>query len=239
GGKGPVIKHYSQYRSGNVEIKNPLFLLDRDLDPYLDIEPIDDDILVYLKDYCIENYLIEEYAFCSSLSWQLQEICENLIEKGYFKEWENKVVNAFFELFIAFIICRQHELGENAEQSPFNFLQQNSYEPDYDKIQDYIDNLSTLYCNKLPSTNKEFMEEFNSLKEEIMRVTHNNKQTVISGKYLFKSLFKYVQHLCKINKKNNRIDEQWFLGLLTNKLDLDKFSFIRERVIQLYSNHAS
>jgi hypothetical protein len=235
GGKGPVLKQYKKYKNGEIELNNPIFLLDRDLDPFLNIELIEDDMVIYLKDYCIENYLISEEAFCYSLSWQFQKQAKELLEEGIFRDWEIETLDTFFKLFIAYILCRKYELGTNVDQSPFKFIKNKSYVPDIDKISSYIDQLAHKFNDKYSKTRVEFEDELLRIENEILAQTHNNKKTVISGKYLFVSLYKYAQYLCVTHDKKARLDENWFFGLLSEKMDQDRISFIKDRAVELYA----
>ncbi|MFC7393012.1 DUF4435 domain-containing protein [Scopulibacillus cellulosilyticus] len=231
-GKGNIIRALKSYRSNQISLPSPcFFIVDQDLDPFLEIENLEDELLIYLKEYCIENYLIEEVAVLRALQWKLCLPIEELGNIVQFQKWLNEISLAFLPLFIAFIICRKHKLGENVQLSPYKFIEDNGYKVDNKKVEKYINKLRQKYVQKGIGSIERFEDEYEYINVLIQELEAPFFKCLISGKYLLASLLRYVK---KISKKS--IDEDFFFGHLVENFDISKFQFIKDHILKLVFN---
>ncbi|MZP31451.1 DUF4435 domain-containing protein [Heliobacterium undosum] len=229
GGKRKVISEFKAYRSGVKRHPEPcFFVLDRDLDPYIGNDQIVDDAIIYLEEYCIENYLIEECSVLRALQWKLNDIPDNIATIVNYKGWLGSIIDPFFNLFISFAVCRLHDLGENASISPFVFIENNGYLVDNLKVENYLSKLKERYCLKYGKNEDDFNVEIENMRQVITHAILDNITTAISGKYLLASLIRYVNFICE-----KKADEKFFIGLLANNFDISRLDYAKNKIIGL------
>lgn len=227
GGKTKTLAAFQDWKNGLLSVPGYcFFVVDRDLDPYVGVQFILDDHLIYLEEYCLENYLVDELALLKTLQWKLHKDPANLqtiVEFGY---WLSRTLDDFFRLFVAFVLCRKESLGENAGLSPYQFLENNGHRVDGTKVQRYIDDLRLAYCSKKGKTAAEFETDLDDLTNSIRADTQGNPKVVVSGKFLLASLHRYVTHLCQ-----ERVDYKLFVGFLVQNFSVESLGFLRLRVV--------
>lgn len=229
GGKGSLLREHTKYCSKGKPRPLCIFIADRDLDPFLDICQIDDEVLFYLEEYCLENYFIEEAAFEAAIQWKLRccpsEVSQNGVD---FSGWYSNTVAGLLELFSAFVLCRKYNLGSNVQQSEYRFINNNCYTVNQAQIQQYVENLKIRYCSDFRCNESDFNKELEDVKEKIVSSCNGEIHKAVSGKYLVASMLRYASNVCKKN-----IDAELFLGMLVTNFEIEKLSFIRKRVFTL------
>ncbi|MHA4310648.1 DUF4435 domain-containing protein [Bacillus cereus] len=229
GGKKGVLDALDSFRKGEMQALSQkcFFIVDKDLDPFLDIDIKVDNLLICLQWYCIENYFIEESAVAGALQWKLNKMPEQVKEEIQFNSWFEKIKDDLFDLFVAYILCRKYELGESVQQSEYKFLEKKGYCTDKDEINQYIFALKEKFCEKGLGNEKEFNEELINISTFIKENTNDMYNELISGKYLFASLEKYCANIC-----GKKVDKELLLGTLVEKFPINRLDFIKERVLQ-------
>lgn len=228
GGKDSILKTYQAMKQKADELPHKhFFIADLDLDPYLNLPLINDSNVIYLEEYCIENYFIEERAFMEAMKWKLKEVTEEIISRVRFNEWEEGTVNLFFKLHVFFIICRKYNLGDNVSISPYHFLENKGYLPDEFKIDKYRLDLLKKYCDEGHGNEADFNEQIEEITELVVRETNNKLKVSISGKYLLAGLCRFATHLSP-----KAVDNDLLLGHLVEHFDIESLSFVRERIIK-------
>ncbi|MEK4615709.1 DUF4435 domain-containing protein [Bacillus sp. FSL K6-0273] len=229
GGKRGVLDALGLFRNGKIpSIQNKcFFIVDRDLDPFVDIDMKVDELLIYLQWYCIENYIIEELAVAATLQWKLNKVPEKAKEVINFDGWFDRVKKDFFDLFVAYVLCRKYELGENAHQSEYRFLEDKGYCVDREKFEEYLTKLKEKFYEKGLGNEETFNEELIQIAKDIREKTTDVYNELISGKYLFASLEKYCASIC-----GKRVDKEFLLGSLIEKFPISRLEFIKDRVLK-------
>jgi len=224
GGRDTVHRAFYAYKNKEVSIPGfSFFLCDLDLEPYLNSILIEDDIFIYLQEYSIENYFIDEIALSKALQWKKGQTAEEIRKRVNFVEWLELVVGAFYRLHVGYVLCRKHALGDNAQKSPYLFIENNGYVPDYSQIEKYLSDLKTEYGER----EKEFEEEFEEISKLIITKTFGNKKASISGKYLLASLSRFASNVC-----DQRIDSDLLLGMLVDHFDITTLYFVRNKILK-------
>ncbi|OSY06767.1 hypothetical protein S2E19_06032 [Bacillus mycoides] len=229
GGKRGVLDALDLFRAGKIpSIQNKcFFIVDRDLDPFVDIDMKDDDLLIYLQWYCIENYFIEKSAVAATLQWKLNKAPEKAEEVINFDGWFERVKKDLFDLFVAYVLCRKYGLGENVHRAEYKFLEDKGYCVDREKFAQYLTQLKEKFYERGLGNEEAFNEEFIQIAKRIRENTTDVYNELISGKYLFASLEKYCTHIC-----GKKVDKDLLLGSLVEKFPISRLDFIKDRVLK-------
>lgn len=195
GGKKNVISHAKDPQ--NSQIANKLiYILDKDFDDFLGIK-VQDTRIFYLERYCIENYLIDEYAIANVIlethpKIKLNDILSNIA----MQDWEFNTVSHLTYLFVIFFCVQKLGLGiKNCDGKPEEYAKSpRIWEVDTDKIQGYLE-LVLASCSGM-SMRKEFLDN----QELILRLVDEGMccHKLISGKFMLAMLFHYVKSKYKM-----------------------------------------
>ena len=220
GGKPKLIEAYEILKNYITDTINVL-IADRDFDYVLDKPMVADEKFIYLKQYCIENYLIDEHATTCFIQGRLCKLEDEVKKTVNFDTWFNNITNQFYELFILFLIVQKNGLGiPNSGESTFKFLYDNGWEVDPAKVNRYYDDLK----NNLPDLD----EQIRTMKAEVKRKIGLNPSALISGKFYLDSLKQYLRTF-----SGNAINDKDLRMTLIRQFDVSKLDFIKDIVISL------
>ncbi|PAF22757.1 hypothetical protein CHH49_04000 [Terribacillus saccharophilus] len=196
------------------------FIIDKDLDPYLDSYKEDDYTnVIQLERYCIENYYIEEQTFYDALNYLITEEEIN----GTYLQWLDSVLEDFREVFRYALIARKYNVKEWLNGQEYKHLKSNN---------DYLvdrDNIRKKFTQRLTEQSIviDLDEELRKVEDIVSNLDPKNE--LVSGKFLFTSLKVFIKKLAQFYKLGGIRDDTIELQLI-NHIDCSNFSFIRDYV---------
>lgn len=222
GGKLNLKEAYKLLKESKDEIDSiNVFVTDRDFDFILDKEVINDEIFLYLDQYCIENYFIDSNAIINFIQGR---VCKRLAEvkrQVNLEFWHSTITKQFYNLFILFLIVQDKKLPiPNVGESTFKFIKNTSWEIDEDKFNAYYTKVSEYVVN----LDQEILAMQNRLKKKV----GNDIHTVISGKFYFDSLKMYL-----LNFSSSKINDKDLRNYLVKNFNIRKLDFIKNSIIEL------
>ena len=227
GGKQNLFNKAKEHSSHPVA-ENAFFIADGDFDRILGISPPINDRLHVLDEYCIENFLFEEYAIC--LVVQEEKPSKNLEQwKAILNVaiWLEETVNVLTPLFECFIFLQKYDTGKpNIRVGVGEFIS-NSKCPSLDssKVNEYIARLQEEFQTHYDVN---FREEIPKVEQKMGDTWQDKKRNICGKKYLFPLLIFEIKRHCK---RNLNVDSLRFR--LVKHCHLDSLSSLRRQIEQV------
>lgn len=203
--------------------KNNFYIVDRDLDPYLDnyLDPKTINNVIELERYCFENYLIEKKSFDETMGFY---VSPDKIESEY-EKWISEVIIDFEKIFRVAIVSRKYNLKSCITDKEYSYLINNTYQLCEKKVEE-------LYEEKKIDVEKEgqdFNVELKLVEDKLNGVDIKNQ--LVSGKFLWASLTNYCKKTAKeTGDGKGMIDKALFISFVQS-IDLKNFDFLKRRVL--------
>lgn len=233
GCKANVISAYEN-QSANSQRKK-YFIVDGDLDLIIGTNRKDENNLIVLDSYCIENYLIDELGAIELIYYSKGTEDRNNISKALnFEKWLEYNRKELIELFIHFAILRMYDGGPKLKNAG-EFLKQEKKQTmlDCTQILNYTNQIKQEIINKLTELGFEKpQEEYDkSLTKLTEKWDTSNKTllTIVSGKDYLIPLLQHRINFC-INKGKSLFPKQSLKLFLASNSDLSRLNFLKERI---------
>lgn len=218
--------------------KKEFFIVDGDLDLIIDNNRKEEDGLIILDSYCIENYLIEEqgiieFLYFSHGSKDRIEI-KNLLE---FEIWLNNNANSLLKLFLNLAILKKYQGGPKLKNAN-EFLKQVNKETVLDTLA--IDNYSENVRNEIISilvlsgksrkdSEDNYEVDFNLLKSK-WKFDSSTLLRIVSGKSYLLPLLQFKINNCL--SRNKLFPNNALKLFLAANFELDRLQFLKEKIIK-------
>lgn len=225
-GKIGVKRAFEEF--GEVNKNNPshmiFYIVDGDFDKYIHQgEIIYNDHFIYLNQYNIENYLIDEQAvlkFAKGKIGKLKKEVEKAIDFSY---WKDTIVNQSKKLFLLYCAVQKTIPTEpNVARNAYKFIDSKT---GFENSNGYID-----YYNCIIVKNPDIDKDVNEIKTIYESINGDDYFGFICGKFLLTSLFVYLQ-----GKTKNHFSMKEFKWYLISEFDVSKLDFIKSRINKAYS----
>lgn len=218
-----------------------------DLKEFVSGKIIESDSVIYLKTYNIESYFVDETASSKFIKGILHKTDGELSSILNFEDWRSRIVDESKDLFLlyCFLIKYRNLYGSiyngatsrlsipTVDRSPFPFLDSRtgfkSDSTEYDNLKkDVLDGLSV----ENPEINLD--EELKKIKIAYENINGNDYYNLICGKFLLKSLHKYLKTICGKDIKLPQLEWNLICDFDINKLD-----YLKERINRIMTNHSA
>ncbi|HJF34343.1 MAG TPA: DUF4435 domain-containing protein [Sporosarcina psychrophila] len=201
---------------------NSYFLIDRDMDPYLEnyINPRTLDNVIELERYCFENYLIEKKSFEETIGFYISQETGSEYDK-----WLSEVIVDFEKVFKIALVSRKYNLTSCITDKEYVYLINNTHKLSGEKV-------GKLYDEKKSEVTRKgynFDEEFQLVEEVLTGVDIKNQ--LVSGKFLWASLTNYCKNLAKATGGGKGMTDKALFTSFVQSIDLKNFEFLKERVL--------
>lgn len=216
---------------------------DEELSQFVRGKIIESDSVIYLETYNIENYFIDENAVKKYIKGVIQKTDSELKTIFNFNYWRNRVVNESKDLFVIYCYIAKYlniygyrvdeqnsKLSiQTVSRSPFLFLDpetgfkqtSNVYEEFEAQIRDSLN-------AERPDIDLD--KELFRIREQYQIYNGDDYYNLICGKYLFRSLEKYIFSICRKNIDLKQL--QWHMVL---NFDINKLDYVKDRIDSLYN----
>jgi len=233
GCKANVLSAYESQSKNDKRKK--FFIVDGDLDLITGTNRKEEDNLIILDSYCIENYLIDEKGIIEFLYFSNgTESKEQLKVKLNFEKWLNYNAKILIELFLNFALLKKYGGGpiiKNANE----FLKQENKQTILDKIKikkyseqikkDIIDQLNIL---GFTDTDNVYTKEYEEL-SKIWEVENLTLLRIVSAKNYLLPLLQFRMNHC-INKSKALFPKDTIKLFLANNSKLDRLEFLKNKI---------
>lgn len=218
-----------------------------DLKEFVSDKIIESDSVIYLETYNIESYFVDETASSKFIKGILHKTDRELSSILNFEYWRSRIVDESKDLFLlyCFLIKYRNLYGSmyngvtsrlsipTVDRSPFPFLDSRtgfkSDSTEYDNLKkEVLDGLSV----ENPEINLD--EELEKIKIAYENINGNDYYNLICGKFLLKSLHKYLKTICGKDIKLPRLE--W--NLICD-FDINKLNYLKERIDRIMTNHSA
>ena len=204
---------------------------------------IQSDSVIYLETYNIENYFIDENAVIKYIKGIIQKTDSELMSILDFNSWRNRVVNESKDLFViyCFIVKYLNIYGNTIDghnsklsiptvsRSPFLFLDHKTgFKKSSNVYEEFEDQIKQDLAIESPDIDLD--TELSRIREQYQIANGEDYYNLICGKFLFSSLHKYIESLCK-----KQIDFKQFQWHMVLNFDIAKLDYIKERIGSLCS----
>lgn len=231
-GKPSVITHAKQSKKNN-DIKNPIYIVDKDFDDLLGTI-INDDRIFYLDRYCIENYLLDEDALIKVLietypKEKKDELKKNIDLPSFYAE----SMGSLRPLFKLFYSVQKLGLGlKNCSLKPEEFtLKGKPWSIDPTKIEKYLELLKTTTQNK--NLNPPLDDPLNDIRTKICDTIPS--ESLVSGKFIAAIMFHYIKSKYSLGA----ISFESFIYRTAKNHDYSNLNLIAQKVrTHLYMKHS-
>lgn len=219
GGKKGMKQAFEDFGSHINNIPN-LYIADADFDFLLDKDIILDNHFLYLDFYNIECYFLDKNAVTEFMKNKTKKRKKETADLIKYNDWNSQIFNQFLELFIIYMVVQKQIPSEkNVGLEPNSFLNNNGFVNTI-KVNEYKSKIIGL----IPS----FNEDFTWCNEQIHTKCNDDYTKVICGKYILKSLYRYLLNISNINFKYEE-----FFAYLIGRFDITPLNFIKEKIITL------
>lgn len=222
-GKTSVLTHARQSKTDN-NIKNPIYIVDKDFDDLLGVM-INDDRIFYLDRYCIENYLLDESALVKVLIETYPKAKKDEIKKKInLPQFYAASMDSLLPLFKLFYAVQKLGLGlKNCSAKPEEFtLKGKPWSIDPEKIEKYFELLKTTTQNK--KLNPPLTDPFNDFRTKLCNTIPS--ESLVSGKFIAAVMFHYIKSKYSLGS----ISFESFIYRTAKNHDYSNFNSIVQRV---------
>lgn len=222
-GKTSVLTHAKQSKTDS-NIKNPIYIVDKDFDDLLGTM-INDDRIFYLDRYCIENYLLDENALIKVLiETYPKEKIDELKKKIDLPNFYAESMNSLRPLFKLFYTVQKLDLGlKNCSAKPEEFtLKGKPWSIDPKKIEKYLELLKTTTQNKklIPPLDDPLNDTRTKLCDTVP------SESLVSGKFIAAIMFHYIKSKYSLGA----ISFESFIYRTAKNHDYSNFNSITQKV---------
>ncbi|MBK7669269.1 MAG: DUF4435 domain-containing protein [Sphingobacteriaceae bacterium] len=233
GCKANVLKAYDTQSSDNKRRK--YFIIDGDLDLIIGTNRKEENNLIILDSYCIENYLIDEKGVIEFIYFSKgTESKENLKAKLNFEKWLSYNTPCLVDLFINFGILKKFGGGPSLN-SANDYLKQDGKQTilDQAKIQAYSNSVKKEIVNLLKEkgyTDPEltYGNEYNELNEQWATNNDTLLKIVSAKNYLLPLLQFRITHC--IDKGKSIVPKASIKLFLANNSSLKRLKFLKDKI---------
>lgn len=225
-GKSGVKKAFEEF--GEVDKKNSshmiFYIVDGDFDKYIHQEEmIHNEHFIYLDQYNIENYLIDEQAVVKFAKGKLAKLDKEVKKLINFNYWEETIVSQAKKLFLLYCAVQKAMPTEpNVARNAYKFIDSKT---GFENNNGYMD-----YYNHIITQKADIDKDVREVKIIYESINGDNYFGLICGKFLLTSLFVYLQG--KIKKHFSMNELRWYL---ISEFDVSKLNFIKNRINRAYS----
>lgn len=201
-----------------------IYIVDGDFDRILyDSDMIDDLRFIYLKEYNIENYLIDKDVTLKFAKGRLHKLDEEVERIVDFEGWREKIVQQATKLFLCYCLVQKEVPSEpNVARSHYLFLDDKTGFEKEGKYQEYWDRVNELIPNA--------SGKIDDIKRKYENIYGEDYYSLICGKFLLTSLICHIKSVTGARPTINNDDFKWQLVCNCN---LDRLFFIKERIHSL------
>lgn len=220
GGKTNLEKIFKEFGACNKDDtgKKNVYIADGDFDRIIGRDMIDSNNFIYLFEYNIENYLIDEDATCIFAKGKMKMLDSEVKKELDFNEWKRKIVEQAFKLFILYSSIQKYNADiPNVNRGAYSFIdsrygleREGEYNKFYSEVKSKIDDLD------------DKVDEIKGIWESIYK---DDKARIICGKFLFTSL---CCHLRQIINKPFKDDD--FLWNLIQHFDIRRLDYVKGQI---------
>jgi len=233
GCKANVLKAYDNQDARDKRKK--FFIVDGDLDLIIGTNRKDENNLIVLDSYCIENYLIDEKGIIDFLYFSNGVLPkEQLKVKLNFEKWLNYNAKYLIELFINFAILKKYGGGPKIK-SATEFLKIEGKQTILDqiKIENYSNEIKIDIINLLDSqgyqeSSKLYITEFKELNKN-WNLENQTLLKIVSAKNYLLPLLQFRMNHC-ISKGKALFPKETIKLFLANNSSLDRLQFLKNRI---------
>ena len=225
-GKNGVKKAFEEF--GEVDKNNPshmiFYIVDGDFDKYIhQDEMIHSEHFIYLDQYNIENYLIDEQAVVKFVKGKTAKLDKEVKRLVNFHYWEETIVSQAKKLFLLYCAVQKTMPTEpNVARNAYRFIDSKT---GFENNNGYLD-----YYNHIITKKADIDKDVREVKTIYENINGDNYFGLICGKFLLTSLFVYLQGKTKKHFSMNEL--RWYL---ISEFDVSKLNFIKNRIIRAYS----
>jgi hypothetical protein len=233
GCKANVLKAYDNQNKADKRKK--YFIVDGDLDLIIGTNRKDENNLIILDSYCIENYLIDEKGAIEFIYFSNgTESKENLKTKLNFEKWLSYNAPSLVELFINFGISRKFGGGPTLNTA-HDFLKQDGKQTilDQDKIKIYSsvvksEILALLTAQGYLTPETIYLAEYKKLNEQ-WATNNDTLLKIVSAKNYLLPLLQFRMGHC-INKGKTISPKESIKLFLANSSGLTRLQFLKNKI---------
>ncbi len=233
GCKANVLKAYDT--QNKTDKRKKYFIVDGDLDLIIGTNRKEENNLIILDSYCIENYLIDEKGAIEFVYFSNGiETKENLKTKLNFEKWLSYNAPSLVELFINCGISRKYG-GGPILCSAHDFLKQDGKQTilDQEKIKSYskvIKNeiLALLSAQGDLSSESTYVDEYKQLSEQ-WATNNDTLLKIVSAKNYLLPLLQFRMGHC-VNKGKSILPKESIKLFLANHSSLTRLQFLKNKI---------
>lgn len=233
GCKANVLKAYDNQDPKDKRKK--IFIVDGDLDLIIGTNRKDENNLIVLDSYCIENYLIDEKGIIEFLYFSNGILPKEQVKiKLNFDKWLNYNAKYLIELFINFAILKKYGGGpiiRNANE--FLKIEGKQTILDQHKIENYTNEIKIDIINLLDSlgfqeSSKIHANEFDELNKN-WKSENITLLKIVSAKNYLLPLLQFRMNHC-IGKGKALFPKETIKLFLANNSSLERLQFLKSRI---------
>lgn len=212
-------------KSQGYPVRNNIYIVDGDFDKYIHREDmIENDHFIYLKNYNIENYFIDEKAVIKFAKGKLHILDKDVKLIINFLYWRDTIVEQAKKLFLLYCAVQNVLPTEaNVARSEYLFIDDKTgfeRQGGYKSYYDYI-----------VARKSDIDLDIERIRTDYETMNGTDYFGFICGKFLLISLYVYLRSK---TKKNFTKDElRW---ALICDFNVSNLNFIKERVDNIYQN---
>jgi hypothetical protein len=224
------------YDTQNLKDKRKkFFIIDGDLDLIIGTNRKEENNLIILDSYCIENYLIDEKGIIDFLYFSNGTEAKDQIKlKLNFDKWLNYNSKCLIDLFLNFAILKKYGGGpilKNANE----FLKQENKQTilDQSKIEKYSEKIKIEIINHLESSGFSDAEKiYKTNYKDLSKVWKTDNQTllkIVSAKNYLLPLLQFRINHC-INKGKALFPRETIKLFLASNSKLERLEFLKNKI---------
>lgn len=215
--------------------RKKFYIIDGDLDLITDSNIKKTKNLIVLNSYCIENYIIDEFAATELIHTSIgTKDKESIANKLKFNEWLNFNCENLIDLFISLAISKKHCVGPKLKSAHLFIKQQGEQRIlDKQKIKEYSltvqsETIKTIATKGQISSEKLFYQEFTKLKKK-WPTNIETMLKIVSGKDYLLPLLQFRINYC-ISKNKSLVSKESFKLFLAKHCELDRLEFLKKAI---------
>lgn len=222
GGKTRLIEMFQATRGA---VLPTVFIADLDYDQLKEENMINDERFIYLRRYCIENYLVSEETGICFLNGRANlgsGVCKTKLD---FQNWIYRLQKDYVRIILLFAIVQKLGLEmPNTKLCAEKFIRNDSWRIDRNKVDRYLQKARFVYK---ASGKTDFAKTFLKLKGRLNHLYSPNIWWMIPGKQLLTIFNRYLTQCTQNTYKCCKDD---FINLAIHTMNLADLEYIRDRI---------